>query len=404
MLGLSAVSYLFGVLINKYPKRGWIHACGVILVLGVLILFKYLGFLGGIFNSLAGFISALPQFEIRKLLLPLGISYIVFKHISYLTDIKWGLVKPGRFIDFLFYSSFFTIFVAGPIERFERFKPQIEQSRLPFSWSNIDYGFMRIVFGMFKKMVLANWIGYFISPIWANPHHYDHWIRLLALLGYAFQIYFDFAGYSDIAIGSSRLFGIKIMENFNNPYLAPNMSQFWRRWHISLSDWIRDYLFFPLARLKSNKLWALGFVPVISMALCGLWHGSAGHFIVWGAWHGLGIALYQSWVLLKKSRKKYSKRLPKSKYEWFPNIITFMWVTMGWVFFVEGGLQLAQSLFNPYSITLFILLSSVIVYLARALHPLISIISKRPFSAVYFLILTIILYCSLNTTFIYNAF
>jgi D-alanyl-lipoteichoic acid acyltransferase DltB (MBOAT superfamily) len=305
--GLSVLSYLLGILIHKYPKKNWIHACGVVLVLGFLILFKYLGFLVGVFNSLADFISALPQFEMRKLLLPLGISYIVFKHISYLTDIKWGLTKPGRFIDFLLYSSFFTIFVAGPIERFERFKPQVEQPRQPFSWSNIDYGFMRIVFGMFKKLVLADWIGYFISPIWANPHHYGQWIRLLALLGYSFQIYFDFAGYSDIAIGSSRLFGLKIMENFKNPYLAPNISQFWRRWHISLSDWIKDYLFFPLSKLSNKGLWQMFFVPVIAMALCGLWHGAAWHFMIWGMWHGLGLSALQIWNQYKRNQEVQNK-------------------------------------------------------------------------------------------------
>ncbi|MDD3235055.1 MAG: hypothetical protein PHH43_01875 [Candidatus Cloacimonetes bacterium] len=331
--GLSLVSYFFGILIEKHPKRSLIHACGVVFVLGVLIAFKYLGFLSGIFNSLAGFINALPQFEIRKLLLPLGISYIVFKHISYLTDIKWGLIKPGRFIDFLLYSSLFTIFVAGPIERFENFKPQVEQSRLPFSWCNIDYGFMRIVFGMFKKLILADWIGYFISPIWENLHHYGQWIRLLALLGYSFQIYFDFAGYSDIAIGSSRLFGIKIMENFNNPYLAPNISQFWRRWHISLSNWIKDYLFFPLSKISNKRLWQIFFVPVIAMALCGLWHGASWHFMLWGLWHGLGLSALQIWNQYKRKHKQLGKATKSKWFNYAGIAMNFCFVTLGWWWF-----------------------------------------------------------------------
>ncbi len=333
VLGLTLFSYLFGNLIYRYPKKVYIHTLGVICVLGALIVFKYLGFLTGILNSLTSFVSGLPSFEIKKLLLPLGISYIVFKHISYLTDIKWGLVKPGRFIDFLLYSSLFTIFVAGPIERFERFKPQVEQQRVPFSWSNIDYGFMRIVFGMFKKLVLADWLGYFINPVWQNPHHYSSWVGLLALLGYSYQIYFDFSGYSDIAIGSSRLFGIRIMENFHNPYLAPNISQFWRRWHISLSDWIRDYLFFPLSKLSNKKTWQMFFVPVIAMALCGLWHGSAWHFVLWGVWHGVGLSVLQAWNQYKRSSKQLAKATRADWFNYAGIAMNFSFVTLGWWWF-----------------------------------------------------------------------
>lgn len=330
---LTLVSYAFGKLIYNHPKKNWIHLFGVVTVLSALIAFKYLGFLGGILNSLASFVDALPQFEIRNLLLPLGISYIVFKHISYLTDIKWGLVKPGRFIDFLLYSSLFTIFVAGPIEPFERFKPQVELNRLPFLWEHIDYGFMRIVFGMFKKLVLADWIGYFIAPIWASPHQYAEFIRPLALIGYSLQIYFDFAGYSDIAIGSSRLFGFKIMENFNNPYLAPNISQFWRRWHISLSDWIRDYLFFPLSKISSKKTWQIFFVPVIAMALCGLWHGPAWHFMLWGIWHGIGLSILQVWNQYKRKHKPLAKATRSSWFMYAGIVMNFAFVTLGWWWF-----------------------------------------------------------------------
>lgn len=332
VVSLSVISYIFGRIIDKHPLRSWIHALGIVLLLATLVLFKYLGFLTGIINDLSSFMGSLPAFQIRKLLMPLGISYIIFKHISYLTDIKWGLVKPGSFIDFLLYSSLFTIFVAGPIERFERFKPQVEQKRV-FEWANIDYGFMRIVFGMFKKLVLADWLGYLIAPIWANPHLYSPWLRLSALLGYSFQIYFDFAGYSDIAIGSSHLFGIKIMENFNHPYLATNISQFWRRWHISLSDWIRDYLFFPLSKVSQNKGWQMFFVPVIAMALCGLWHGAAWHYILWGVWHGIGLSALQIWNQRKRKDKKLAKATRAKWFQYAAIAMNFSFVTLGWWWF-----------------------------------------------------------------------
>ncbi len=345
VIGLSLLSFGFGNVINKNPHKSWIHTLGVVVILGVLIAFKYLGFLTSIYNSMAGFISALPRFEIQSLLLPLGISYIIFKHISYLTDIKWGLVKPGRFTDFLLYSSLFTIFVAGPIERFERLKPQLEPHRIPFSWDNIDHGVMRIIFGLFKKLVLADWIGHYINPFWQNPSDYSNWTWLIALVGYAFQIYFDFAGYSDVAIGSSKLFGIQIMENFDNPYLAVNLGQFWRRWHISLSDWIRDYLFFPLSKLGNNRFWLVICVPVIAMSTCGLWHGSAVNFIIWGVWHGIGLSCFQIWNLGKKKHKKLSRI---SRQKWFlpiSVITTSVYVIIGWIFFVSYDLVSFPSIF-----------------------------------------------------------
>lgn len=333
VIALSIFSYLMGIVIGKNPKHKLPHLIGVLGVLGALVVFKYLGFLQATLSSISGLIGSFSSFNIKNIILPLGISYIVFKHISYLTDIKWGLVKPGRFVDFLLYSSLFTIFVAGPIERFERFKPQAEQQRIAFSWSNIDYGFMRIVFGMFKKLVIADWIGYFTAPIWQNPHQYGIWMGLVALLGYSLQIYFDFAGYSDIAIGTSRLFGFKIMENFANPYLAPSISQFWRRWHISLSDWIRDYMFFPLSGISSIKLWVMFFVPVIAMALCGLWHGAAWHFMVWGVWHGIGLSAYQIWNSIKRKHKPLAKAAKADWYYYLAVLTNFSFVTLGWLWF-----------------------------------------------------------------------
>lgn len=402
--GLSAVSYLFGLMIHEYPKRCWIHACGVVLVLGVLVAFKYLGLLGGIFNSLAGFISALPQFEIRTLLLPLGISYIVFKHISYLTDIKWGLTKPGRFIDFLFYSSFFTIFLAGPIERFERFKPQVEKGRIAFATADIEYGVRRISFGIFKKVVIADWLAYFIEPLWLNPDQYPGSWLALALIGYSFQIYFDFSGYSDIAIGSSRLFGIRITENFNNPYMAPNISQFWRRWHISLSDWIRDYIFFPLSKLSTKKVWLIFFVPIIAMALCGLWHGAEVHFTLWGIWHGVGLAVLQIWNMHKRKHKALAKLTKKAWFNQSSIIINFIYVTIGWLLFRDDGLLMAKHIGVLVPFISVILLSATVILAYKYALNTVNKVTSKPIIVVYLLLLSFLLYCGMNTGFVYAQF
>jgi alginate O-acetyltransferase complex protein AlgI len=180
-------SYLFGNIIYKYPKKGWIHFLGVCGVLLVLIIFKYLGFLTGIYNSLADFIKFLPKFEILKLLLPLGISYIVFKHISYLTDIKWGLVKPGRFINFLLYSSLFTILLPDLLNALNALNLKWKLIRLNLLGRILIMDLPNCL-GMFKKLVLADWIGYLSIRFGINPI-YIFLDRVIALVGYAFQIY-----------------------------------------------------------------------------------------------------------------------------------------------------------------------------------------------------------------------
>lgn len=397
VLGLTLFTYLIALLMEKLSKPAILHKIGVIGLLLILVAFKYLGFMGGIINSLTSFVSTLPVFKIEKLFLPLGISYIVFKHISYLTDIYWGIVKKGSLINFACYSSLYTIFIAGPIERFERLNPQLEAQTDRFQFTHLKLALQRIIFGLFKKMVIADWIGYLIIPVWQNPIHYSIIIRVLAIFGYSMQIYFDFAGYSDIAIGSSRLFGLKIMENFNNPYLAPNISQFWRRWHISLSDWIRDYLFFPLSQNKTSKFWLLFIVPITAMSLCGLWHGAAWQYIFWGMWHGISISIYQIWQYNKRKRK-ITFNISNS----LSQVLTFGTVTLGWIIF-NNGTSLFTSIFNPLGF-LYIFVTLAVYYSILKIN-ISKYIDIRSFR---FMLLTtlalIVFYCGMNTGFIYDKF
>jgi alginate O-acetyltransferase complex protein AlgI len=329
---LTVYTYSFAYLIERKRNKRLFHRLGIIGLILVLGILKYLGFFIATFANLASFIIDLPEFNIGKLLLPLGISYIVFKYISYLTDIYWGIVKKGHFIDFLLYGSLFTIYVAGPIERFERFKSQIEEKQ-SFRVLFLEDAFQRIIFGLFKKLVIADWMGFFIAPVWENQANFGPGIRLLALFGFSIRIYMDFSGYSDIAIGASRLFGLRIMENFNWPYLQPNVSKFWRNWHISLSDWIRDYLFFPLSRLSDNRLWLTFAVPLIAMGLCGLWHGAAWHFVLWGLWHGMGLAVLQVWSRFKKAYKVKAIMVFSKPLTALGIACTFCFVTIGWILF-----------------------------------------------------------------------
>jgi alginate O-acetyltransferase complex protein AlgI len=329
----SIFSYAIAIQIERSKDKRLFHRIGLVCLILLLVVFKYLGFLNQIISDTLSFLTQLPQFNFDKILLPLGISYITFKHISYITDIYAGVTKKGSFIDFLLYSSLFTIFIAGPIERFEKFLPQSSNKELQFNPQFIEKGFERIVFGIFKKAVIADWTGYLINPIWTNYDNNSLIMKLIALIGFSVQIYMDFSAYSDIAIGSSYFFGFKIMENFNNPYLKQNISQFWRSWHISLSDWIRDYIFFPLGNVSSNKIWMILFVPIISMGLCGLWHGASWQFVIWGIWHGVGLSILQLWNQYKLKNKNVAKI---SKLPWFNYasiLLTFFFVTIGWIWF-----------------------------------------------------------------------
>jgi alginate O-acetyltransferase complex protein AlgI len=332
VVALAIYATALGGLIARSRKPLY-HRLSIVGILLVLVVFKYLGLFEGTVNNLARFVGLLPAFDIDHLVLPLGISYITFKFISYLSDIHWKIIDPAPFREVLCYGSLFTIFVAGPIERFERLKPQFQEPAPCFSWTDMESGLMRIAVGLFKKLVVADWIGYFITPVLHTPGEYSMGVRVAALVGYSFQIYLDFAGYSDIAIGGSRLLGLTIMENFTWPYFQPNISKFWQHWHISLSEWIRDYLFFPLSHVSRNRLWILLGVPLVAMALCGLWHGPAWHFAVWGIWHGAGLAALQLWNIQKRSHRVLSTLANSRAFNVASTIATFAFVSIGWLWF-----------------------------------------------------------------------
>jgi alginate O-acetyltransferase complex protein AlgI len=402
IVALTLFTYLTAIWLGKSARPKLVHRLGIVGIITVLLVFKYLGFLTGIINNLLDFFNKLPVFDIEKLLLPLGISYITFKYISYLTDIYWGLTKKGTLLDFACYGSLFSTFVAGPIERFERLKPQLETEGVQFQFVYVEQAFERITFGLFKKLVLADWLGYFANPVWDSPDQFSSLARVLALFAYSLQIYFDFAGYSDIAIGSSRLFGLTIMENFASPYLATNISQFWRRWHISLSDWIRDYLFFPLSQNRKNKFWLLFCVPIMAMAIVGLWHGSAMHYIAWGIWHGIGISTFQIWNSLKKNRKGVMKFASAGSFRFFSVFVTYGFCTVGWILFKKTRFALAI-VHGDALLPAYLLIVPAVILLI--LH-LVSTIKIR--TSIYLnlalLFITMLSVCMVNTNFIYQVF
>ena len=299
LLAAALVNYAFGLLILRFPRGGSaLEAAAVALDLGFLCAFKYLRFLLSLF--LPAWSSTWPGLGIAA---PLGISFFTFKCISYIVDVRRDPGSGTRnFARLLLYVSFFPQLAAGPITRFSDFEPQL--SLRPRSAEDLGRGLRRFVLGLGKKLILAGAAARIADPVFSEGAPLNAALGWLGALAYLMQIYFDFSGYSDMAIGLGRILGFRTQENFDDPYTAGSITDFWRRWHISLSLWFRDYLYIPLGgNRKGRGRTALN--KLIVFFLCGLWHGASWTFILWGLWHGLFSALESLRVIdiprLKKS-------------------------------------------------------------------------------------------------------
>lgn len=331
ILGLTIFNYFAGLLVaNGRAKKTWM-TIAVAVNLVTLAFFKYAYFadesLAALFKPAGLNIPALP-FDI---ILPLGISFFVFEFIHYVVDIYRGSEPVRSFLGFSLFASFFPTQIAGPIKRYQDFVPQFLETA-KFSVSALDEGGTLILLGLFKKVMIADNLAFFVQGGFANPELFtglDLWIFTYA---FAFQIYFDFSGYTDIARGSAKLFGYKVPENFNLPYLAQNIAEFWHRWHISLSTWLRDYLFIPLGGSRCPK-WLNYRNLFITMTLGGLWHGAAMHFLLWGAYHGLLLILHKEFVNFKAKAALFSSFLAGPLGRCFSLLLTFHAVCIGWVLF-----------------------------------------------------------------------
>ncbi|SHI33224.1 MBOAT family O-acyltransferase [Wenxinia saemankumensis] len=287
MAGVSAIAWAGGLGARRHR---WARGLSIVLLIGTLALFKYFNFFTLSLAQLLQDSVLARDLSLLRVILPVGISFYTFQAISYVMDCARGEIAPRRNpFDVALYISFFPQLVAGPIVRAADFLPQIDR---PFAVDAAMRGaaVVLILSGLFKKMVVANYLSVLlVDPVFAYPEGQDAAVTALAVLGYGIQIYCDFSGYSDIAIGIALLLGYRFMRNFDQPYRARGLSDFWRRWHISLSSWIRDYLYIPLggnrgtpARVTVNLL--------LTMTLAGLWHGAGWNFLAWGFLHGLALA------------------------------------------------------------------------------------------------------------------
>ena len=339
----TIVDYFIGLNISKYSddlKRKLLLLCSVIFNLSLLGFFKYYNFFVeswiDLFNNIGYEIKSIWTLNI---ILPVGISFYTFQTMSYTIDIYRNKLKPTKdFISFASFVSFFPQLVAGPIERATNLLPQILSAR-EFKSKQAVQGLRLIVWGMFKKVVIADSLAPLVDNIFTNYQDLGGGVLCLGAIYFAFQIYCDFSGYSDIAIGTSKLFGIEIMSNFKFPYFSRNIGEFWRKWHISLSTWFRDYLYIPLGKKKNGKWKSLRNIYIIFL-VSGFWHGANWTFIVWGFIHA---SLYLPSFLFKTNRKYISSVLAENTF--FPSInelvqvcITFSFVTVSWIFFRSESL------------------------------------------------------------------
>jgi alginate O-acetyltransferase complex protein AlgI len=318
-------------------------ALSVTMNLGLLAYFKYVNFFldslrGGL--TAAGHATSLP---ILELILPIGISFYTFEAISYTVDVYRRRTRPERSLPhLLLFILFFPHLVAGPIVRPRHFLPQIRRPK-QWRWTRARLGVQLILLGLLKKMAVADRMAAFADPVFAAPAQYDTAAVWLATVAYALQIYCDFSGYSDIAIGSAHLLGYKLPRNFNLPYLAPNVAEFWHRWHISLSTWLRDYLYIPLGGSRGSE-WQTCRNLLLTMGLGGLWHGANWTFVAWGLVHGGLLVVHRACRPWVASRPRLDAALRSPAGTLASTALTFAVVTVAWVFFRSPDLPSAGAL------------------------------------------------------------
>jgi D-alanyl-lipoteichoic acid acyltransferase DltB (MBOAT superfamily) len=335
LLALSTViDYLAGIKIYESSqeslKKRFLFL-SLISNLGILGFFKYFNFFIDSFESVfSSLFNSRLDFLHLNVVLPVGISFYTFQTLSYTIDIYKNQIKPTRnFIDFALFVSFFPQLVAGPIERAKNLLPQLSKEYFP-SRIQIKQGVVLIIFGLFRKVMIGDTAGRYVDHIFEKPDIYFSDELLFALILFSIQIYADFSGYSSIARGVAKLLGIELMENFNQPYFSRNITEFWRRWHISLSHWLRDYLYIPLGGNRKGKIRTYLHL-MITMLLGGLWHGASWNFVIWGGLHGLYLSIHKLFLKGKKISLGNIKRI--SPRFIFSVLLTNVLVVFTWLFF-----------------------------------------------------------------------
>ena len=324
LVGTSLLDWTLSRVMVKLQSQLHRKLCvtaSIVASLSILGYFKYANFFGANWSAITG-----GNFQPMDIILPVGISFYTFQSISYIVDVYKGRVEPTRtWLEYMFFLSFFPALVAGPIVRADYFLPQIRQNQEP-NRKEIYMGFWLILIGIVKKALVADYISQYNDLIFQSPTGYTGVETLMGVIGYTMQIYCDFSGYSDMAIGIAMIMGFKLCANFDFPYKSKNLTEFWRRWHISLSSWLRDYVYIPLGGNRKGvaRTYLNNF---LTMLIGGLWHGAAWKFVFWGAMHGAGLAVHKA---TKPCLDKIPNTFPVKAVSW---TVTMMFVSFLWVFF-----------------------------------------------------------------------
>jgi alginate O-acetyltransferase complex protein AlgI len=347
--GITIIDYVSGIMIDRLRTQSVKRMCMMLSIgsnLGLLAIFKYFNFLSiSVSQALHPLGINSPPF-ILSVILPIGLSFHTFQAMSYTLDVYKGKAPAEKsFLNYALYVAFFPQMVAGPIERPNHLLPQFRQTH-HFNWEDIRAGGRLAFWGLFKKMVIADGIAPFVNMVYAHPDRFPGIVLLLATGMFAIQIYCDFSGYSDIAIGLARIMGFELTTNFRRPYFARSISEFWHRWHISLSTWFRDYVYIPLGGNRA-ALPRFYLNIMITFMLSGLWHGANWAFVVWGAFHGIMLVLSHATASLRTLVRRATglERFPRAL-ALLQVAVTCALVTMGWVFFRAASLSQAIYIFS----------------------------------------------------------
>ena len=366
LAGSTLVDYYCAIRMHKSTaakeRRNYL-LLSLFINLALLFGFKYFDFFNVSLKSLLQPFNIFYDAPILNIAAPVGISYYTFKKLSYIIEVYRAGSEPEKHLGkFALFVSFFPTVTAGPIDRAKDLLPQFNTVH-KFDYSRVTGGLKLMAWGMFKKVVIADRLALFVNLVYDKPHDYQGLTLIVATLFFSIQIYADFSGYTDMAIGMAQVLGYNLADNFNRPYFAVSITEFWRRWHISLTTWLRDYLFLPIAyavsrRIKKDRLlnikaesWAYAAGILFTMLLCGLWHGANWTYVVWGGLHGLYLVLsFATRKYRKKWRKKLVKPKPKYLYKGVRILFTFSLVSFLWIFFraqsMSDALYIVSHLFQ----------------------------------------------------------
>ena len=408
----TCVGFFSGLLISQNERNQKIKKISLVLSVGcnltVLGFFKYFNFFMGDVQAILAWFGLESKLPLLNVVLPVGISFYTFQSMSYTIDVYRGHVKAtGDFLKFASYIALFPQLVAGPIVRYKDVDGQLDRMDKPVGSDDLTVGLQIFLLGLFKKVLIADSIAKMVNPMFDSYLDLDQLGAWMAALGYAFQIYFDFSGYSDMAVGLGKMLGLQFPYNFNSPYKAINMADFWRRWHITLSTWLRDYLYIPLGGNRVSR-GRTAFNVLLVFTLGGLWHGAAWTFVIWGIYQGALVAGY------------YVFRRPWDNMPvLIQRILTFFFVVIGWVFFRSDDVPMALALLEKmFHSSTSISLSSELARLAVWNGILLCAVNflsntnsfkgnKNPLAAVIFaclFVLSIIAVNSLRIEFLYYQF